>query len=236
VPLDFPSSILEPSDAEVKDYITPADFAIGKEVNVLGRVFLVYDMDEFSRTFYRRNFNVTDFTPLDVAEPDVAAVQPEIPPYNGIGSPEDSYLSCIMIDPKAPAGKKSLLQLLKHDNKVLRYEATLDPEHHQNEEGRTFILSLRLADNEVSVFEPPVQNSGIQGGTILAYQQVARPGCNPDKPEYVGPSDFYVGGQMEIFKKFFNITGCDRAVLNFMEENPQYYTAKAMADTKALFP
>jgi len=235
LPLDFPSGVLEVSDVELKDYINPADFAIGKEVGIFGRTFFVYDMDEFTRDFYRRNFDVTDFTAVDVAEPAPAPREPEIPPYTGLGSPEDSWLSCVMIDPKAPSGQKSLLQLLKHDNKVLRFVATLDPELHPIDKDRTFILSLRLADDFVSVFEPPVQNSGIQGGTILAYRLVNRPGCNPDKPEYLKPVHFYVGSKVEIFKRTYVISGCDRAVLNFMEANPEGYPAGAIDATKAVF-
>lgn len=235
VPLDFPSGVLELSDVELRDFVNPADFAIGKEVGIFGRTFFVYDMDEFTRNFYSRNFGVTDFTPVDVSEPLGQAREPEIPPYTGLGSPEDSWLSCVMIDPKAPAGQKSLLQLLKHDNKVLRFVSTLDPKLHPDDEGRTFILSFRLADDYVSVFEPPVQNSGIQGGTLLSYQLVNAKGCNPDKPVYLKPTDFYVGAQVEIFSRVYNISGCDRAVLNFMEANPQGYPAGALEATRSVF-
>jgi hypothetical protein len=235
MPLDFPSGVLELSDVELRDFVNPADFAIGKEVGIFGRTFFVYDMDEFSRTFYRRNFDVADFTPVEVSEPMPPPAEPEIPPYTGLGSPEDSWLSCVMIDPKAPAGQKSLLQLLKHDNKVLRFVSTLDSARHPDDDGRTFILSLRLADDYVSVFEPPVQNSGIQGGTLLSYQLVNKLGCNPDKPIYLKPIDFYVGAQVEIFSRLYTISGCDRAVLNFMEVNPQGYPQGALEATRATF-
>lgn len=235
VPLDFPSAVLELSDAETQDFVSPADFAIGKDVGIFGRVFFIYDMDEFTKTFYRRNFDVQDFTPVEVDEPAPPKQEPEIPPYTGIGSPEDSYLSCVMIDPKAPAGQKSLLQLLKHDNMVLRFVSKLDPAKHPDNEGRTFILSFRLADDYVSIFEPPVKNSGIQGGTILSYQLVKSPGCNPDLPSYLKPTDFYVGATVEIFAHHYIISGCDRAVLNFMEANPAGYAAGALEATRATF-
>lgn len=171
-PRDFAATVFEISPAEVKEYVSPADFAIGKEVSIYGRLFLVYDMDEFTREFYRQNFGVTEFNPIDVAQCPQRRPQPEIPPYTGIGSPEDSYLSCVSINPTAPAGQKSLLQLLKYDNAILRYESYLDPTRHPDDDGRKFILSIRLADNFVSIFEPPIQNSGIQGGTILSFQRV----------------------------------------------------------------
>jgi hypothetical protein len=72
-----------------------------------------YDMDEFTKDFYRKNYDVQDLTPIDVSEPAPVPPVREIPPYTGIGSAEDSYRSVEMIDPKAPSGLKSLLQLLK---------------------------------------------------------------------------------------------------------------------------
>jgi len=70
-------------------------------------------MDEFTKDFYRKNYDVKDLSPIDVSEPAPVPPVREIPPYTGIGSAEDSYRSVEMIDPKAPSGLKSLLQLLK---------------------------------------------------------------------------------------------------------------------------
>jgi len=235
VPMDFASSVFELSDAEVKDYISPSDFAIGKEVNIFGRKFLVYDMDKFSQEFYRSNFGVQDFDPIDVNDPAPQPVQSEVPPYNGIGSPEDSYLSCVSINPTAPSGQKSLLQLLKYENAILRFEAILNKDLHPDEEGRKFILSIRLADNFVSIFEPPIQNSGIQGGTILSFQRVARTGCNPDQPQFLEPRDFYVGGEIEIYKRTYSVYGCDKFVLSYIDANQHEFTPSAIEATRALF-
>lgn len=235
LPIEFPTSVLEVSSEEVDEYVNPADFAIGKSVHIFGRDYFVYDLDEFTRDFYRRNFNEIDFTPIDVSTRPPTAPQAEIPPYNGIGSAEDSYLSCVTIAPKAPLGQKSLLQLLKHDNSLLRFLAVLDPETHEGEEGRSFILSFRLADDMVSIFEPPVANSGIQGGTILSFQLVQRPGCNPDKPEYLKQGDFAIGAKIEIFKLTYLITGCDKAVLSYMEKHPEEFTPASLESTRSYF-
>ncbi len=37
----FPSSVLEVSDHEVKEWLSPKDFTIGKAVNIMGRRFLM---------------------------------------------------------------------------------------------------------------------------------------------------------------------------------------------------
>ena len=41
------------NDAVQQDYYAAEDFMIGKTVNILKQDFFIYDMDEFTRDFYR---------------------------------------------------------------------------------------------------------------------------------------------------------------------------------------
>ena len=66
---DFPLGAMEITDEEVKDYFSPVDFCIGKTLVVYGRRFLLYDVDNFTKAFYWKNFGMTDFTPVDVEIP-----------------------------------------------------------------------------------------------------------------------------------------------------------------------
>jgi EF-hand domain-containing protein 1 len=60
----FASIYLELSSNEIKDYLRPEDFGIGRTVSIYGRNFTIYDMDNFTKAFYYKNMDLTDFTPL----------------------------------------------------------------------------------------------------------------------------------------------------------------------------
>ena len=78
--------------------------------------FLLYDCDEFTKEFYRRNFNIQDFTPLDVVDAATARAAPKMPPHTGFGSHEDSMQSVLALQPKPPRG--DINKLLAYDNQV----------------------------------------------------------------------------------------------------------------------
>lgn len=60
---------MEPSRKEIVEYYEPKDFKIGETLNVFGRRFLIFDMDAFTKDFYRQHFGYTDFTPICVDAP-----------------------------------------------------------------------------------------------------------------------------------------------------------------------
>lgn len=62
---------------------------------------------------------------------------------------------------------------------------------------RTFILSFFLATDELLVYEPPVQNSGIVGGKFFERARAFKPGTRT----YFGPSDFYVGARVPLVSR-----------------------------------
>ena len=95
--------------------------------------------------------------------------------------------------------------------------------------GRRFIISYRLADDMLTIYEPPVRNSGIIGGKFLERTRVAKPGSPPDSPEYYGPQDFYIGAVIEIFNHRFVITNADAFVLSYMEEHANQFPRKLHA-------
>ena len=62
---------------------------------------------------------------------------------------------------------------------------------------RRFIISYRLSDDMVSIFEPPQRNSGIIGGKFLEATRISKPNCDVENPEYYGPGDFAIGATIQ---------------------------------------
>ncbi|KAK3580258.1 hypothetical protein CHS0354_012787 [Potamilus streckersoni] len=210
----FPGVVMELSDHEIKEYFTPKDFKVGECVIIYGRRFLIYDCDNFTKSFYYHNFGITEFSTVDVKGKMKDLPRMEIPPYNQFGSMEDSLQSCLSLVPQPP--KKDFIKMLENDHKVLRFEATMDTVRPEDK-GRRFIISYRLADDMMTIYEPPVRNSGIIGGKFLERTRVAKPGCPPDQPVYYGPQDLYIGAVIEVFRHRFIILNADEYVLNYME-------------------
>lgn len=226
---NFSSIYLELSDKEIKDYFRPHDFSLGQTVTIYGRDFTVYDMDNFTKAYYYQNYGVTEFSPLNDENLLGGKGQPyarmEIPPYNGYGSLEDSLQNCLHLVPEPP--KKDYIKLLENQNKSLRYEAIMET-NRPEDQIRKFILSYRLSDDTIGIFEPPIRNSGIIGGKFLEYSRIAKPGSASDKPEFYGPQDFYIGAVISVFKHKFRIVGADLYVLKFAEQNATQFPATTL--------
>ncbi|CAG5136782.1 unnamed protein product, partial [Candidula unifasciata] len=92
--------------------------------------------------------------------------------------------------------------------------------------GRRFIISYRLADDMLTIFEPQAKNSGIIGGKFLERTRVAKPGSTAEKPSFYGPQDFYIGAVIDIFKHRFIITNADAYVLKFIEQHKDQFPEK----------
>ncbi|CAF1272952.1 unnamed protein product [Rotaria sordida] len=65
----YPHVFLELTDTEVNDCYKPSDLTIGKTINIYGRNFLINDCDLFTKTFYTKNFGVSNFETISTEEP-----------------------------------------------------------------------------------------------------------------------------------------------------------------------
>ncbi|KAI8855229.1 hypothetical protein BC829DRAFT_438644 [Chytridium lagenaria] len=199
------------------------DFRIGGVVNVLGRSFLIRACDEYTKKFYedKLGFKPESMKSIPVEFEDLrfgaGAVDQDLPPYNGYGSVEDSLQSCRHLVLKPP--KKDFIKMLENEHKVLRFVARMESKH-KEDLGRRFVISYRLADDMMTIYEPAQRNAGIIGGKFMERTRVLKPGStlsSPSGPEYYDTKDLFVGAVIEVFKRKFILLDADEYVFNYME-------------------
>ncbi|XP_072175362.1 EF-hand domain-containing protein 1-like [Diadema setosum] len=210
----FRAVVMELSSHEIKAWYGPTDFGIGKTVFIYNRPFLIYDSDDFTKAYMQHNYGVPMSAPVEVSGPARNLPKMALPPYNGFGSYEDSLQSCLSLVPQPP--KKDFIKMLENDHKILRFEAVMDSVRPEDR-GRRFIISYRLADDMIKIFEPPVRNSGIVSGTFLERTRVTKPGSTPENPQFYGPQDLSIGSVLQVFSHRFVITDADDYVLFYLE-------------------
>ncbi|ODN06377.1 EF-hand domain-containing protein 1 [Orchesella cincta] len=232
LPLSFPIISMEVTRHEIVEYYEPKDFKIGETINIFGRRFLIFDMDAFTRQFYRDHFGFTDFTPICIDPKQPRRPDPGNPPWNGWGSPEDSLMNCLSIVPQRPRfdQKKTLVFGLT----VLKFAAVMDSTRPEDI-GREFIISFRLVDDKMAVYEKPVRNSGWPGGKFLDYTLIPKAGSSKDNPEYYGLNDLYIGSMLDIFGHRFCLNAADRMVLDFINTNPSCFSEHIRNNIKEYF-
>jgi hypothetical protein len=178
------------------------DFFIGARINVYGRPFLIFDMDEASQHFYRSKYGVTDFTPIQVRPPPAAPQPREFPPHIGIGDPADSLGSCLSLIPKPP--KKDFVKMLTKDGQVMRFSARMRSSRPADAE-RRFIVSYFLSDDTLLIYEPRQRNSGLPGGKFSHRRRVQIPGSE----RFYNAADLRVGAVVEVEGRQFEIVDAD---------------------------
>ena len=166
--------------AEKQSYFSPEDFMIGKTVTILNKEFFIYDLDDFTRRFYRlalasvlaefysfKNIIHSEIMgeenvdPIQVEKLPSPNIAPHVPPHAGaaVGSLNDSLQNCLALAPKQP--KKDLKKMLSNAGKSLRFSArlcsVLPSDLH-----RQFIVTYYLEDDTIAIFEQAKANSGIR--------------------------------------------------------------------------
>ncbi|XP_074541642.1 EF-hand domain-containing protein 1 [Halichoeres trimaculatus] len=210
----FPSCAMEISKQEVDEYYSPKDFIVGQKIKLLGRHFLLYDCDGYTKEYYHKNHPELEIKPIEIAEMTYRPQERKtvFPPYNGFGSLEDSLRNCLSLIPKPPI--KNVMKMLTMGNKVLRYSARLDSQN-PYDEVRRFVLSYFLSDDMISIYEKPT--SGTIGRKFLEKTRIPKPGSNVDDPEFYSPADFAIGATIEAFSHRFVLTDADQFVLKYLE-------------------
>jgi hypothetical protein len=131
----------------------------------MGRKVILCDCDDFTKHYYCTRYGIENFEPVQYREQRALSRAPDIPPYNGFGSEEDSLANCTHLIPKPP--KQDFIKFMEKDRKgmesnVLRFLARFETTRPIDMD-RRFIVSYFLSDDTMTVFEPPQRNSGESG-------------------------------------------------------------------------
>ena len=181
------------------DYYSEKDFRIGNRIDVYGRSFLIYGCDEFTKAYLIHNLGSTeaDFPEVLVEEDKKAVKKVEIPPYNGYGTEEDSLQSVKHLVPKPP---KKPVKTEEEEKKIVRFMAKMITKRPEDV-NRSFVISLFVADDTISVFERPGRNSGFVGGKFLERAKIKNPTTNA----YFKPADLFVGAKLTVNSYHFEL-------------------------------
>mmetsp|Transcript_4241 Transcript_4241/g.7013 ORF Transcript_4241/g.7013 Transcript_4241/m.7013 type:complete len:624 (-) Transcript_4241:564-2435(-) len=206
-----------------QDCYSPADIRTGTYINVLGRDFLIHDTDTFTKNWYMDNLGFTDedLQPVEVREAVSTLPRSALPPFNGYGTLQDSLQNCLSLVPKPP--RRDMHKLMNKDKIILRFTVkiveTETHKHSPTDLARRFVLSYFMMDDSIQIFEQPVRNSGISGGKFLERQKVYKP-QSEDVYTYM---DLYVGADVEIFNRTFNLAEADEYTYTYMENNKHIF-------------
>uniref|UniRef100_A0A7S2CNA9 Calmodulin n=1 Tax=Alexandrium andersonii TaxID=327968 RepID=A0A7S2CNA9_9DINO len=148
---------------------------------------------------------------MQVELPERAVPRAETPPYTGYGSWEDSMASVTHLIPKAT--QKDCKKLYEHDGKILRFKARFaNPKAEDSD--RVFVFSFNLADDSLSIHEPPQRNLGVVTGKFLEKGVH----LNQATGRLFEPNDLVPGNVVKVYNHEFEILDTDE------------YTAKMFAD------
>ncbi|XP_050673267.1 EF-hand domain-containing protein 1-like [Leptidea sinapis] len=228
-PVTFPSIALEVTDDEVTQYYSPIDLIVGETIFVLGRRFLIFDCDKFTRHYYKSMLNIEQPQRIQVFHETKKEFPKSLPPHIGIGAPEDTLQSCFGLIPKPPF--KDVIKYNLNANKYLRYLCEMDWIHPEDK-GRQFVIGYSLADGTIKISEIPRRNSGIREGKFLKPMRLQLPDSDPNFPTYYTPDKFYIGAIIPVFKHKFKIIGCDLFVYRYMSANPEKFPQEVIDNVR----
>ncbi|KAI8926800.1 hypothetical protein BC831DRAFT_455064 [Entophlyctis helioformis] len=236
-----------------EDYFTERDFMIGGVLHLYGRPFVICDCDEFTKSYYRDNYGVEIFDPvrLDLYEEDPNAL-PFFDMGHGSGGGSGGGAGSLGAgtggvggvsaapagEPSAPSApligneppqKKDFKKLVLYDGVTLRFLAVLRS-NKQVDRDRKFVISLHLADDTISVFEPRARNSGIIGGKFLEQRRIK----HPNSAQCFTSTDFFIGAELVFYQHHFVVTGADEYALKFMDLNPELFPQHKKRSAAAL--
>lgn len=196
------------------DVYLPTDFVCGGAFTMYNREFVIYDVDPFTREFYKKWLGI-DQVKQEIPPVPVREVKMPIPPHVGVGDEDDSIGSCLALWPKPR--KVDQKKLMLKAGMVLRFEAKFLTPQYPEDVDRKFVLAFSLQDDELAVYEQKRRNSGFMEGKFAEKSKKR----NPDNHVYYAASDFWVGNVIKAHGAAFKVLRPDEYTLAYMEATPE---------------
>lgn len=155
-------------DNNMPKHVSWKDMQCGSSLMVWGRRLLLLSCDKSTEFFYTKK-GITQH-PLQISPDDGEKFPQTLPPFNGFGAENDLYAMGLSLQPRVIKSTQADYQrFLKADNKVLRFELEFAHDDiSELDKKRLFVVNYNLGDDTIMVYEPPIRNSGLEGGVFLS--------------------------------------------------------------------
>lgn len=200
---------------KTEEFYMPEDLILGNKVNIYGRQCLMYQCDDFTRQWYRANFN-HEQKPITLPKARPNLIYNPTPAYNGYGTPEDSMGSVHSLDPKPP--KVDMKKMFKGDMHILRFMSKMVSTE-PDDESRDFLVSFFCGDDSIQVYEVADKNSGRVGGKFMDRKKHR----DPVTGDYYYEKHFLIGATIYLAGFKFKLMQADEYTEKYMEENPDQF-------------
>lgn len=175
-------------------FYTWKNMNIGTTVNLLGRPFIIYDVDEFTRRFYTEK----GWKPESLRRSNIASFeQTKAVVFEHKENKEEVHPRPNLAKLLETQGKqlRFIGQLLHKDDHSLKAPSVPDPK------ARNFVVCFRLTDEKISIFECLSRNSGFIGGKFCEWTWVKKNGGG-----FYSGADVYVGAIIEVLIIFSRLS------------------------------
>ncbi|CAI6354517.1 unnamed protein product [Macrosiphum euphorbiae] len=233
LPSNFPSIYLEAGVDEYQGYYGLKDFIIGNTIDVLGRRFIIYDCDPFTRDYFKDILKIIQpepIQPIKLNDNNLTVKQMAIPPHTGIGDPDDTRQNCLSLVPKPPK-TLDFVTFVLNASKKLRYKLKMVPVY-EIDSLRDFIMEFCLGNDQMCIVELAGKNSGFIQGRFMSASRLRKPGTSVDENQFYGPKDFAIGAEVYAKGLVFIITELDLWSYNYMNEHKDMFTQDAIDGAK----
>lgn len=227
-----------------RDTYSWRDLKIGEVISSYGLILTLRDCDAHTRDWYESELGMDPERDFEAMAPPPGPPpivrQPPPPHVSGIGSERDSLESCYRLVPKPPK-TVDYDQWAMNQGQVMRFTATIVPrgppgsarEVDEIDRDRSFVVSFFLEDDTLSVYEPPVPNSGLPGGPFLQRRATKKNPSGGSGSAYLRARDMYVGAVIEVSGRSMRLNAADDSTHAAMERRPAEFPRSDPAKVKA---